>query len=67
MHDMRSAWALTGLAPDRGEATLVRPGDEYEVVAKNRLGEPISSSPAISQGQIFVRTHQALYCIGKKK
>jgi len=50
---------------DRGEATLVRPGDEFEVVAKNSLEEPVSSSPAISQGRIFVRTHQALYCIGK--
>ncbi|MEM7012405.1 MAG: PQQ-binding-like beta-propeller repeat protein [Verrucomicrobiota bacterium] len=51
---------------DRGVATLVRPGDVYEVVATNDLEEPISSSPAISQGQIFVRTHEALYCIGKK-
>lgn len=50
----------------RGVATLVRPGDEFEVVAKNSLDEDISSSPAISQGQIFVRTHEALYCIGKK-
>lgn len=52
---------------DRGEATLVRPGEEFEELARNRLEEPISSSPAISQGQIFVRTHQALYCIGKKE
>lgn len=51
---------------DRGEATLIRPGDEFEVVAKNQIGEAISSSPAISQGQIFIRTHEALYCIGKK-
>lgn len=51
---------------DRGAATLVRPGDEFEVVATNDLEEPISSSPAISQGQIFIRTHEALYCIGKK-
>lgn len=50
----------------RGVATLVRPGDEFEVVAKNSLDEDISSSPAISQGQIFVRTHEALYCIGEK-
>jgi outer membrane protein assembly factor BamB len=52
---------------DRGEATLVRPGDDFEVVAKNSIGEPISASPAISQGQIFIRSQQALYCIGKKK
>ncbi len=51
---------------DRGEATLVRPGDDFEVVAKNQLGESISASPAISHGQIFIRTHQALYCIGRK-
>jgi len=50
----------------RGEATLIRPGKEFEVVARNNLEEPISSSPAISEGQLFVRTHQALYCIGKK-
>ena len=50
----------------RGEASLVRPGDEFELVAKNRLDEAISASPAISQGQIFVRTHEALYCIGEK-
>ena len=51
---------------DRGEATLIRPGDEFEVVARNSLDEPISASPAISQGQIFIRTHQALYCVGKR-
>ena len=51
---------------DRGEATLFRLGEPFEVVAKNDLGEPVSASPAISQGQLFIRTHQALYCIGKK-
>ena len=51
---------------DRGVATLIRPGEQFEVVAENRLDEPVSASPAISQGQIFVRSHQALYCIGKR-
>ena len=50
---------------DQGVATLFRLGDQFEVVAKNDLGEPVSSSPAISQGQLFIRSHQALYCIGK--
>ena len=59
--------------PSRLESTqlprrtgLVRPGKEFDVVARNSLDEAISSSPAISQGQIFIRTHEALYCIGKK-
>ena len=51
---------------DRGVATLVRLGDQFEVVATNELGEEVSASPAISNGQIFIRSHQALYCIGKR-
>ena len=51
---------------DKGEATVIRLGEEFEVIAENKLGESVSTSPAISQGQIFVRSHQALYCIGKK-
>ena len=51
---------------DRGEATLIRLGEEFEVVARNKLGEPVSGSPAISQGQLFIRTRQALYCVGKR-
>jgi hypothetical protein len=39
----------------------------FNVIARNELGEQISASPAISQGQIFLRTHQHLYCIGSKK
>jgi outer membrane protein assembly factor BamB len=57
---------ITYCLSDKGEATLIRLGDKFEVVAKNDLREPVSASPAISQGQIFIRTHQALYCIGKK-
>lgn len=51
---------------DQGVATLIRLGDQFEVVAENDLGEPISASPAISQGQIYIRSHQTLYCIGKR-
>ena len=51
---------------ERGEATLFRLGEAFEIVASNALGEPVSASPAISQGQIFIRTHHALYCIGRK-
>ena len=34
MHDMRSAWALTGLAPDRGEATRL---SDIEVAVQTEL------------------------------
>jgi hypothetical protein len=54
------------LPSDQGVTTVIKPGPELEKIAENDLGEIISSSPAISQGQIFLRGHEHLYCIGKK-
>ena len=38
----------------------------FEPVAKNELNEKCFASPAISNGRIFIRTTESLYCIGKK-
>ena len=62
-----SADGLVYFVSDRGVTTVIRPSETFAVIAKNELGEPVSASPAISQGQIFLRTHQHLYCIGSKK
>ena len=37
--------------------------EECKVLAENKLGEQTEASPAFSNGQIFIRTHQSLYCI----
>ncbi len=52
---------------NQGGSTLVfKPNsDEFEEVAQNKLGETCNSTPAFSDGDIFIRTHQHLYCIGK--
>jgi outer membrane protein assembly factor BamB len=52
---------------DQAGATVVfKPNPEkFEPVAVNKLGEPSNSTPAISDGQIFIRTFRALYCIGE--
>jgi hypothetical protein len=50
---------------DDGEMTIVRPGEKLDVVAKNKLGEFCYASPAISQGQLFLRSEKSLFCIGK--
>jgi outer membrane protein assembly factor BamB len=39
--------------------------DTYEPIATNDLGEEGLATPAIADGHIFIRTKQALYCIGK--
>jgi len=49
---------------DAGTMHLVKAEPEFAVVATNDLGEPCRASPAISRGQIFIRSTKALYCIG---
>ncbi len=40
--------------------------DRFQVLAVNPLDEPTNATIAVSQGQIFLRTNQALYCIETK-
>jgi outer membrane protein assembly factor BamB len=49
-----------------GLTTVIKAGPKFEVLAENALNDYCLSSPAISNGQIFIRTLQHLYCIGKK-
>ncbi|HSB26614.1 MAG TPA: PQQ-binding-like beta-propeller repeat protein [Pyrinomonadaceae bacterium] len=49
-----------------GLTTVVKAGPKFEIVAENALNDYCLSSPAISDGQIFIRTAQHLYCIGKR-
>jgi outer membrane protein assembly factor BamB len=37
--------------------------DQYEEVSVNDLGEQTHATPAISDGELFIRTWEALYCI----
>ncbi|HEY3039468.1 MAG TPA: PQQ-binding-like beta-propeller repeat protein [Pyrinomonadaceae bacterium] len=47
-----------------GLTTVVKAGPKFEVLAENAFNDYCLSSPAISNGQIFIRTAQHLYCIG---
>jgi hypothetical protein len=38
----------------------------FELLATNSLGEKVIGSMAVSDGQIFIRGHKNLWCIGKK-
>ena len=49
-----------------GLTTVVKAGPKFEVLAENALNDYCLSSPAISNGQIFIRTAQHLYCIGNQ-
>jgi hypothetical protein len=60
-----SAGGLVYFLSDDGVMTVVRPGRTFEPLAQNELGEYCYASPAISEGQIFLRAERNLYCIGK--
>ncbi len=60
-----TAGGLVYLLADDGIMKVVKPGAELDVVAENPLGEYCYASPAISQGQIFIRSEKSLFCIGK--
>ena len=51
----------------KGVTTVFRPDPEkFELLATNDLGETSNATPAISDGQIFLRTDGHLYCIADK-
>jgi outer membrane protein assembly factor BamB len=54
------------ITSEDGLTTVVKAGPKFEVLAENNLNDYCLSSPAISDGQIFIRTTQHLYCIGKR-
>jgi outer membrane protein assembly factor BamB len=60
-----TAGGLVYLLADDGITKVVHPGPELDVVSENPLGEYTYASPAISNGQIFLRGEKHLYCIGK--
>lgn len=62
-----TANGLVYFLSDKGVMTIVKPGPELAVVARNELGEETYASPAISGGRIFLRGTAHLYCIGENR
>ncbi|MSQ95850.1 MAG: serine/threonine protein kinase [Gemmataceae bacterium] len=54
------------ITDDDGITYVLKGNGAFDVVSRNPLGDACYSSPAVAQGQIFIRTLQHLYCIGKK-
>lgn len=52
------------LFDDSGLCTVIENNGEYRVLASNTLDELIQTTPAISEGQLFIRGEQHLWCIG---
>ena len=57
---------LVFMINDNGEVNVIKPGPEFDSIAKYELGEMCYASPAISDGQVFLRGFKHLFCIGKR-
>ena len=49
-----------------GDTFVIRAGRTYKLVSKNSIGEPTYAALAASQGALFLRSHQSLFCISEK-
>jgi outer membrane protein assembly factor BamB len=49
---------------DEGETAVFKAAPNFELLSKNPLGENCYASPAVSHGQIFIRTLHTLWCVG---
>jgi outer membrane protein assembly factor BamB len=66
-------WSSPLLSGDRlyamnqsGDTFIYRASSKFELIGVNSLGEMSNSSVVPSNGELFLRTHAALWCIGGK-
>ena len=52
---------------NEGLTSVYKAGPKYELLAQNALNDYCLSSPAISEGQIFIRTTGHLWAIGQRR
>jgi outer membrane protein assembly factor BamB len=52
------------LASGEGKISVLKADPQWEVLRVNDLGDEIHSTPALSEGRIYVRTHGMIYCFG---
>ncbi len=51
---------------ENGTAVVLDAGPEFKILSTVAMGEgPVRSSIAVAHGQLFIRTAQTLYCVGR--
>lgn len=54
------------LASEDGDVFVVKAGRQYELLARNVMGQPLMATPALSQGMLIVRGENAVYALGER-
>ena len=60
------AGGLVYFINDNGQINVIKPGPKFERVAQYEMGESCYASPAISDGQVFLRGFKHLFCLGRR-
>ncbi len=47
----------------KGDCTIIQPGDSFQKVAENSIGETVKAVPAFVRGKMVLRTEENLYLI----
>ena len=50
-----------------GRTTVIKAGKQFEKLAENRIEGPLTATPAIVDGTVFLRTDSSLYRVGKRR
>jgi outer membrane protein assembly factor BamB len=53
------------IGTDGGSLIVFKPGDRFEVLARNNLGAGIVATPALVDNKIYVRTDRHLIAFGE--
>ena len=53
------------LPGEDGDVFAVRAGPEFELLSTNSLGELLMSSPAVSDGMMYLRAHHHVFAVGR--
>jgi outer membrane protein assembly factor BamB len=54
------------IAGEDGDVIVFKAGPVFERIATNRMGAPVLATPAISEGQLFIRTQHQIVAIAKR-
>ncbi|QDU45789.1 outer membrane biogenesis protein BamB [Symmachiella dynata] len=54
------------LAGENGFVVVLADDPDYEILAKNDMGDSIVGTPAIADGRLYIRTRTKLICVGEE-
>jgi outer membrane protein assembly factor BamB len=55
------------LCSEDGDVFVVKAGKQYELLSRNVMGQPLMSTPALTDGMLILRGQNTLYALGERK